>query len=372
MSRLARQSFKSTVYIYSGVLFAFVTNTLLFPRYLEPEQIGVLSLLVSYALILSQVANFGIPITITRFYPVFAQAGRQRSFFSLLLGGLLLGGLLSVPAYWLIHVTLIQPEGGLLQRLAFWIWPLALLTAWSYFFDGVLNSVGRNSSLGIFIREFLVRVAFLVALVPLMLGWMGFEGYLTAYSLILMGITPLLAYFAWRARLIAWGPLDRPFLTSERRGVEMLKTSLLGLANGLSLLAIVRIDTIMVAKMLDTGAAGIYVTVMNFAVLITMPSRAVLKPIYVEMAQLLSQGSQQELAQLFRKTSLTLWVVGSLAFLGITCNIHNVERLLPSEYASGMVIIAVLALANLVKMGAGMDSGLIVHSSYFGYNIYLV
>ncbi len=61
---IAKQSYKGIVYTYLGIILGFITVGILFPRFLKPEQIGLISILLSYATIFGQAANMGFPVVI--------------------------------------------------------------------------------------------------------------------------------------------------------------------------------------------------------------------------------------------------------------------------------------------------------------------
>src|SRR6056297_273208 len=54
-----------------GVVFGFITNALIFPAVLETNQIGLISILVSYATLFSQFGTLGFVKVINRMFPYF-------------------------------------------------------------------------------------------------------------------------------------------------------------------------------------------------------------------------------------------------------------------------------------------------------------
>ena len=87
MGQIERQTIKGSLYSYIGVAIGFVTTAVLFPRLLTTEQIGVLSLLVAYAQLISVVGNLGFPSVVIRFFPYFQnkQKGHNGLLFLVLL-----------------------------------------------------------------------------------------------------------------------------------------------------------------------------------------------------------------------------------------------------------------------------------------------
>ena len=59
MGTIAKQTLRGSVLSYAGIGFGFLTAGLLFPKFLTKEEVGVLYLLIKYALLFSFFANLG-------------------------------------------------------------------------------------------------------------------------------------------------------------------------------------------------------------------------------------------------------------------------------------------------------------------------
>jgi O-antigen/teichoic acid export membrane protein len=71
MGQAIRQSIFTSVVSYAGVVIGYVNLLYLYPRFLEPEQIGLLRTIVDAALLLAPFAQGGLAQTILRFLPHF-------------------------------------------------------------------------------------------------------------------------------------------------------------------------------------------------------------------------------------------------------------------------------------------------------------
>jgi O-antigen/teichoic acid export membrane protein len=84
MGIIGRQTIKGSFFSYLGVAFGFITVGLLWPRYLEPEQIGLINFLVALSAILAQVGSLGIVNISIRLFPEFRNdSNRHNGFLSL-------------------------------------------------------------------------------------------------------------------------------------------------------------------------------------------------------------------------------------------------------------------------------------------------
>ena len=94
MGLVIRQSFKSTLLTYVGVGLGALNLLFFFPRYLNPELIGLRELLLGVALSLSIFTQLGMQSAMSRFFPYFQDEQRQHNGFLLFTLGVVTLGLM--------------------------------------------------------------------------------------------------------------------------------------------------------------------------------------------------------------------------------------------------------------------------------------
>jgi len=91
MGVIQQQTLKGTFFLYAGVIVGFI-STIAFTHSLTSSQNGLVSLLVSYSDVLSQVSSLGFSSAIGILFPYFRDKERQhKGFFFVLILVLLLG-----------------------------------------------------------------------------------------------------------------------------------------------------------------------------------------------------------------------------------------------------------------------------------------
>src|SRR5688572_26493227 len=86
MGLVIRQSIFTTVIAYAGAVVGYVNLLYLYPKFLEPEQVGLLRTIQDAAILFSPFAQFGVALSIFRFYPHMAKdKASESSFISLVL-----------------------------------------------------------------------------------------------------------------------------------------------------------------------------------------------------------------------------------------------------------------------------------------------
>ena len=78
MNKILKQSFWSTIIIYIGVVLGFINSIFLFPKFLSPDQIGLIRQIISASTILIPLATFGVSASYIKFYPTFNISKKEK------------------------------------------------------------------------------------------------------------------------------------------------------------------------------------------------------------------------------------------------------------------------------------------------------
>jgi O-antigen/teichoic acid export membrane protein len=117
---------------------------------------------------------------------------------------------------------------------------------------------------------------------------------------------------------------------------------------------------------------GVYAISFFFGTLILVPMRTMGKIGAVVIADAWKVNDTATIASIYRKSSLTLSVLGLLLFIGIWGNIENVFQLIGEEYSTGRYVIFFIGIANLTDVFMGMSSHIVVNSKYYRWQTYLL
>src|SRR5678809_1186837 len=108
MGLVIRQSIFTTIIAYAGSVVGYINLLYLYPKFLEPDQVGLLRTIQDAAILFSPFAQFGVALSIFRFYPQMAKdKASQASFISLVL-------LIAVCGYGIFLVVFKIFEGSIL------------------------------------------------------------------------------------------------------------------------------------------------------------------------------------------------------------------------------------------------------------------
>ena len=81
MGIVIRQSFKATMVSYIGAAIGAVSVLLIYPRCLEPEQIGLIRILTEAALLIAAFAQLGMASMSIKFFPYFKNKEKNHNGF---------------------------------------------------------------------------------------------------------------------------------------------------------------------------------------------------------------------------------------------------------------------------------------------------
>jgi O-antigen/teichoic acid export membrane protein len=107
------------------------------------------------------------------------------------------------------------------------------------------------------------------------------------------------------------------------------------------------------------------------ALVISVPSRAMHQIVYPITARLMHENKQEELNELYKKTSINLQVVGGLVMLGIFVNINQLYEMVPKEYSGGILVVFMIGISKYFDLILGNNNAIIFNTKYYRTVLFL-
>ncbi len=368
MGIIGKQTLKGSIFSYLGVVLGFITVGLLWPKFLEPEQIGLINFLIAISVLLAHVGSLGINSVIIRIFPSFRNDDTKHNgflFLALLYIGL--GSVLVLLYYMLFRDRIIAnnlEKSTLVVQYAYFIVPFTLVTLLFNLFDS-LHKVLYNGVIGIFLKDFIFRILNLILI--LIYAWFSFRFrlFMDIYFVLFSIPSLLMILMLFRTRQFNLAP-NIAFLTKDLKR-SMADVSLFGLMGGMGTIAISNIDKIMINHFIDLKATGIYTIAFLFGAIITLPARPLGKIASTIVAESWKKNDLETIRTIYSKSCLNQFIFAGLIFLLVWLNIDLVFQILPEEYALGKYVILFVSLAGLVEMATGLNGMIISASKYYRY-----
>jgi len=370
---IKRQAYSGTILSYLGVIIGYITTAVLFPDYLTTAEIGLLGVFMSYAYIFAQLASLGLGRITVVFFPYFRnRQNHHNGFFPLIISIAVAGLIISLTIILILKKFLISNSNDnstLFAEYLNYLFPLVIFTLLFQVMD-TFNTTLFKAVHGIFLKEFLQRVAILLAIVLYIFSWIAFDRFVMLYVIAVALPAVILLYYVSRNEEFSIKPMMSPMIRENSR--MMANIGLNGIFIGFSGMVISFVDRIMVERLMGLGPTGVYTTMSYFATLISIPARALLKISDPVIAQSWKNKDISGIRDNYYRSSLNQFLVGSLLTIGIWGNIGNILRILPEEFATGMYVILFLGLAFLSDMMTGTATYILANSKYYKYQTYYI
>lgn len=373
MSVVKRQSIKSTIYIYAGVLLGFVYTGILMPNFLTKSEIGALNLIVSYSLIFGQLGSLGFHSATVRIFPYFKNSKSGHHGFMFLSILVSFAGFLLVAAFYhLLKPWLIARNIGdspVFTNYFYLILPVAFFTIFYNQFDAYARGL-YFSTVGSFLKEFFQRALILLVIALFILDFIDRDGLFITYSVALCLPTATLVLFLILKKEFRLQPdfqfINKPLVR------DMARMGMFGLLTGFGVIAIAQLDRLMINFYLSESETGVYSTAFYFGTLILMPSRAVQRIAASVIAVAFKENDLGTIGAMYKKTCLYQFMLSLLLFLLLWMNVDAVFTIIPEEYVAGKYVIFFIGLANVIAMAGGTSVSIISSSRHYAKSAWFV
>ena len=370
MGIIKRQTIQSSIYTYAGVAVGFLTQGLWFPNLFEGTQVvGLLTLLISLAQVLSQASNLGLNGAGGRYFPFFRNVDRQHNGYLLITTLTTLAGFgICVLVLWLARPYVIEwyaQDSALFVEYYYLLIPLTLFTVYFTVFDNYARLL-YDPVTGTLLQQFVQRVLVLLAGVLYWLGWVTLPQFLGVW--LLAFLVPLILM------IISVGQDEALFFSRKFVSVtddlrrNLIRYAGLTLTSALSTQVVWTIDKFMINSKQGLGDTGVYGTASYFATVIAIPATTLYKVSGTLIAESWKSNDLENIATIYRKSCLNQLIAGCLVFIGVAANLSNIFRFLPPDYEAGYYVILWLGLGKLIDMATGVNGTILYTSRYYTYD----
>lgn len=373
MGIIQKQAIKGAIYSYIGVAVGFITVGILFPRFLDPKEIGLLNLLVAFSAIFAQFASLGMNSVTSRLFSYFRSSEKKHhGYLYVLLLIVSIGFITAIIGFFILKPSIIAnniEKSSLFVDYIYYLIPLIFFTLFFSIFDNY-NKMLYNAVLGIFLKEFLQRILILVSILLFLFSLISFSQFVVLYVICLSIPTFILLIYLIRKKEFSL-QRDRLFLTKSLKH-SMAGVATFGIIGGFSTVSISYIDKIMINSMIDISSTGIYATASFFGIVILIPSRSLLKIASTVIADAWKRNDLLQIKEIYYKSCINQLIVGLLIFVGIWANIDNVFKIITDDFIAGKYVIFFICLTNLIDMGTGANGTVISLSKYYYWQSYFI
>lgn len=372
MGIIIRQSIATTLIAYVGVAIGYINLLYLYPRFLSPEQVGLMRTMQDAAILMAQFAQFGLAQSIIRFFPRFSdQAGK---FINLILVAALAAFAFFLVIFFALEDLILayfrQNAADFIHYAGLALW-LTFITVITTLLEVYSRSLMKNL-LPNLLKEIVARLFLAILVLSYFMGYLTFPqvmmGSVIGYAICLLILAIGLALQGKLVTGFNFG-LAEPGVRSE-----LITFSLLSFAGTAGLIIIGKVDSMMVAGLLGLAPVAVYTTSFYMATVIEVPKRAITQVATPLISRGFEKDDRAEIEKIYRKTALNQFLMGSLLYIGIVANLDSIFTLMPKGevYEAGRWVVIIVGAGKLVDMLFGPNSEIIVYSKYYRFNIVLI
>ncbi len=361
MGIVLKQSFRNTLITYLGFGVGAINTLFLFTNFLSDANYGLVSVILSIAVILTPIISFGVPNSLVKYYSSYKEGQQKEGFLSLML---LLPLVLMIPiaalcffAYDLIG-DFLAIKNAVVKGYVWYIFLIGIAMAYFEIFYA-WSKVHLQSVFGNFLKEVFIRIG-----VMILLGLLHFEVIdLSFFLKALVGLyllrTLVMKLYAYSIRL------PRLQFNFPSNTTDILSYTSLIIVGGSVAVILLEVDKFMINQYIEIENVAYYAVATYIATVIAVPARAMHQITYPLTAEIMNRGDRLELLQLYQKSSLTLFISAGLLFILIVLNLNDLYKVLPEAYRGGFTIVFLIGIAKVYDALLGNNNAILYNSEYY-------
>ncbi|UPS91143.1 lipopolysaccharide biosynthesis protein [Bizionia sp. M204] len=361
MGIVTSQSIKNTIITYLGFGLGAINVLFLFTEFISDEYFGLITYIFSTANVMMPILAFGVHNTLIKFYSTYKTRQTQNGFLILMLflplaiiiptaiiGFFAFNGI----STWLAGTNVIVVD---------YVWLIFIsAVAFSYFeVFYAWSRVQMQSVFGNFMKEVFHRAGTMILLFCLYLGFIDVEQLIYSITGIYIIRVVIMKLYAFSLRFPSFNMVKIPNLSS------VLKYTSLIIIAGSVANVILEVDKFMLNRYVAIEYVAYYGVAIYIASVIGVPSRSMHQIISPLTAKFLNERNRTELDKLYKKSSLSLFIISGFIFLLIILNINELYNFINENYADGILVVFIISLSKLTDSLLGNNNAILFNSDYY-------
>jgi O-antigen/teichoic acid export membrane protein len=376
MGIVARQSIKGTIATYIGVAVGIITTFFIQTKALQPEQIGLIDILLQCSLLFGGLAQLGTSSSAMRYYPYFKdEEHRDHGFFGWTLLVPLIGFTIFLTVFFAFKGSIVnfftkdvETGADLFAKYVNFVIPLAFFMLYIAVFETNSNLLLRIV-LPKFVREVGLRVGTMAIYLLYYFNVISFDGVIVAFC-ILYGLATLInVVYLLSLKRVSF-KIEWDYIKPELKR-DFLFYTLFMITAALAGNAIPMLSKFFVAGKTGFHLAGVFTIATNIAALVEMPYRSLGAISRPHISEAMAKQDVKQANILCKTVALHQFIAGSFVFFLIWTNIDFLFDLLPNGeiYRLGKWAVLLLSMSRLVYSTLGVTTTVLSYSKYYYYSL---
>ncbi|MCZ8197634.1 MAG: oligosaccharide flippase family protein [Flavobacterium sp.] len=367
MGIVINQSIKNTIITYIGFVIGAANALFMYPHFLGETYYGLTGYILSSANVIFPLLAFGVHNTLIKFFTQYKTDQEKSSFLTFVL---VLPLLVIIPIFiagtlsydWI--ATFCSTKNAIVYD---YVWQIPVIGICMGYFEIFYAwvKVHLQSVFGSFVKEILLRVFISIFLFCVYFNWISTLTFINSLMGIYLASTLVMFVYAMKVRRITFN------FKMPKNSKAIVVYSFFIILSGSIANMLLDIDKTMLNQYIEIENIAYYSVAIFIATVIAVPSRAMHQITYPITAKLMTEGKHDELNDLYKKTSITLQIVGGLVLVGILVNIKQLYLLLPANYSGGIFVVFTIGISKYFDLILGNNNAIIFNSKYYKAVLFL-
>ena len=374
MGVIIRQSIKGTLVNYIGTAIGMVTLFFVIPKFIKPEEFGLIRTFVAAGVLFVSLAQIGTNSSILRFFPYFKNPEkRDHGFFFWTLIIPFVGFLIYLSLF-LIFKNFIadfyREKSEIFTHYLYFVIPLGFFWLYQTVFE--TNSVVlMRIVVPAFVREVGVRVMVLGAYLLFSFDIISLTGLVVAFCCTYGVAACINLGYLFHLGRISLKP-DFKHITKPLRK-DFFYYTLFLMGSALTTAFVPNLGMFFISAKLGLAFAGVYAFAGHIVAFIEIPYRSLGAISNPYVSQTVKDKNFSETNRFIKKVSLHQFLIGTAIFFLIWINIDLIFQIIPTneDYILGKWVVFFLGLNAIIATTFSIGGTTLNYSKYFYYSLIL-
>ena len=361
MGIVINQSFKNTITTYIGFGIGAINTLFLYTNFITDTYYGLVAFILSTANIMMPLMAFGVHNTIIKFYSTFKTKHSLNSFLTVMLFLPLIVvipmGLFGYACYNFIG-DLLSHENDIVKDYIWHIFIVAVSMAYFEVFYAWAKTQ-MHTVFGNFMKEVFHRLAITALLFAVFFEYISVDEFITYLiaTYVLKMIIMMVSAFSIRLPVFTLKRIDNLGSVIKYSGLIIIAGSIATV--------ILDIDKFMLTQYIPIEEVAYYSVAIYIATVIAVPQRAMHQIMLPLTAQYLNDKNKFALEDLYKRSSLNLYLICGFVFLLIILNVNELYMIIPNEFRNGLFVVFLISMAKLSDTILGNNNAILFNSDYY-------
>ncbi|GAA3641229.1 lipopolysaccharide biosynthesis protein [Flavivirga jejuensis] len=367
MGIVASQSFKNVISTYLGFFIGAINTLFLYTKFLSDEYYGMVGYMLSLSYVIMPLMAFGVHNTLVKFYSTFKTRVSLNSFLTLML---FFPFIIIIPLSLFCYMRYDMIGDVLSQKneiIKGYLWHTIIIAIALAYFEVFFAwaKVQMQTVFGNFMKEVFHRVGTMLSLFLLHFKVIDLEQFMI--SLVCIYVLRMLAMnvYAFSIKI--------PVITFKRiNGLKAIfKYSFLIIIAGSIVTILLDLDKVMLGHYIQIKEIAYYNVAIFITAVIAVPQRSMHQILMPLSAKYLNEKNFEALEDLYKKSSLNLFVISGFIFLLIVLNINQLYYIVPKEFSGGLFVVLIISVSKLYDGFLGSNNAILFNSDYYRLVLFL-